>query len=616
MIILHNIKLKNSLGIICSLILICTILTGCFSPKKSQMEPVTTERETVARPDDDDPQTEKLKVQEDFNDFLDEIFEKLITESTFTLRLRLKNPEAFGIDAVPVRIDSFDDTYVDNMIAQTNKWMTALKDFEYDYLTSEQKYTYDILEGCFNNDLLICENYIFYEPLSPMSGMQNQLPILFYELPMEDEEDIKECIQLLNTLPDYFKTIMDFEYKKAQNNCFMSENALNEIVKQCNELANADGFSFLIEHFTSTINDMASLTDEQKTVYTKELTDAVTYNFIDGYSYLADELTIIEATYKCNNVGLSITEKSKEYYEALIESYTGSGRTISELITMTEDALEDNLYSMQLILLANPDALEGMDDYTMPHEDNPEEALKYLLKEIEKDFPKAPVTSFNVLTVDKAMEDMLSPAFYMLPAIDDLSVNNIFVNYSEEYADMDLFPTLAHEGFPGHLYQTTYFASTNPHPLRQIVAPIGYSEGWAKYVETYSYELAGLDDYTAELLAIDQLFGFGLYSRVDMGIHYEGWNLQDTRKFLSTYGITDSDVISEIYYTILDNPGVYLQYYIGCLEILQLKETAKASLGADFSLLSFHKFILDCGPSQFYLIEEKFDKWLEMAKMK
>ncbi len=598
------------LSIFLTLILICSIISGCLSNplKGNDKKPETpsesqTEKPTVSEED-------MFLTQELFNEFLDGLFEELITESTFSLRLRLKNPEIYGITDTEVKIDSFSETYFEDYKEKCNGWINSMTAFDYTHLTEEQQYTYDILLGTWQNDLLLAENSIFYEPMSPVSGIQNQLPVLFSELPIEDEADVTECIKLLNTIPDFFEILVDFQYKKGKSGCFMSENAYKEVTKQCTELAKKDGFGFLCDHFTEKINGVQGLDADKKDRYIQEITKAVTDNFIIGYTYLVDELAIIDATYENNETGLAASTAGRNYYEALVESYTGSGRTIDELIKMTELAIEDDLNNMQSVIASDPESLDKLDDYTMPYEGNPTGALKHLLRKIEDVFPKAPVTEFNVLSVDKALQDMLSPAFYMLPAVDDMNNNSIYINYSEKYADMDLFPTLAHEGYPGHLYQTTYFASKNPHPIRQIICPIGYSEGWAKYAEIYSYNFAGLDKNVATILSIDDIFGFALYSRVDMGIHYEGWNLQDTRRFFSKYNITDSAAISEVYYTLLDNPGIYLQYYIGYLEIIQMRDFAEASLGKDFSLMGFHRFILDCGPSQFYLIRERFEGWL------
>ena len=59
---------------------------------------------------------------------------------------------------------------------------------------------------------------------------------------------------------------------------------------------------------------------------------------------------------------------------------------------------------------------------------DPKEILNSLSLDIQKTFPKLPQTSVEVKYVPKAMEAHLSPAFYMIPALDDTEENVIYVN--------------------------------------------------------------------------------------------------------------------------------------------------------------------------------------------
>ena len=83
---------------------------------------------------------------------------------------------------------------------------------------------------------------------------------------------------------------------------------------------------------------------------------------------------------------------------------------------------------------------------------NPVSILKQLEEGIKKCFPEPPKTNVDVKYVPKAMEAHLSPAFYMIPAIDDYQDNVIYVNQAHMGNTLTLYTTLAHEGYPGHLY--------------------------------------------------------------------------------------------------------------------------------------------------------------------
>ena len=79
------------------------------------------------------------------------------------------------------------------------------------------------------------------------------------------------------------------------------------------------------------------------------------------------------------------------------------------------------------------------------------------------------------------MEPYTAPAFYMLPCIDNISDNTIYINTKDTSDRLSLFTTLAHEGYPGHLYQTVYchqyWKNQQITPLRSILYYGGFTEG-------------------------------------------------------------------------------------------------------------------------------------------
>ena len=240
----------------------------------------------------------------------------------------------------------------------------------------------------------------------------------------------------------------------------------------------------------------------------------------------------------------------------------------------------------------------------MMAEENPVTILQDLKEKISGAFPELSDTTVQVKYVPEAMEEHLSPAFYMIPAIDDYEQNVIYVNQAYMGNTLTLFTTLAHEGYPGHLYQTVYFSETNPDPVRMSFGFGGYVEGWATYAEMCSYYLAPLTKQQATLLQKNNSILLGLYSLADIGIHYEGWSLLDTIAFFSNYGITQTVKIEEIYDLIIGSPGNYLKYYIGYLEFLELKRDWMKEKGEDFSQKEFHKAVLSVGPAPFELVQK------------
>jgi uncharacterized protein (DUF885 family) len=242
----------------------------------------------------------------------------------------------------------------------------------------------------------------------------------------------------------------------------------------------------------------------------------------------------------------------------------------------------------------------------------PNEILEDLKQQCEEKFPSIDGYVCNIKNVPQALEGILSPAFYLTVPIDRPQDNSIYINNGSTSSEKNLYSTLAHEGYPGHMYQTLYFNKVNDCNLRKLLSFNSYSEGWATYVEYESYCFDnGLDPDLRELLRHNSAFTLALYAILDINIHYEGWDMDQVKDYLNQYfRINDSSVITDIYYDIAENPANYLEYYVGYLEIINMKQEAKRTLGDAYSDLDFHRFLLDIGPAPFRVIRPYFNEWL------
>jgi uncharacterized protein (DUF885 family) len=98
---------------------------------------------------------------------------------------------------------------------------------------------------------------------------------------------------------------------------------------------------------------------------------------------------------------------------------------------------------------------------------------------------------------------------------------------------------------------------------------------------------------------------------LDICIHYEDWNKEQTAKYLGTfYNIEKTDIVDSIYSSLVENPTNYMEYYVGYMEIMEMLHTAKQILKDDFNLKDFHTFLLDIGPAPFSVIQPALRSWL------
>lgn len=549
-----------------------------------------------------------------FNDFLTELFINDVSTDTLTLHYKLKDPSAYNITLEEVSFGDFNLDNLDEELADLNETLDSLEAFDYDSLSVSQQLTYDILyEELVNN--IDSYNYIYYiEVLSPTLGIQAQLPVYMNEYTLYTKSDADDYIELLYQIKPYFEQLLAFEQKKSEMGLFMADFNVDAIIEQCEEFIKTPEENLLLEIFDDKLTaELPDLTTEEHNDYIQRNHDAVIQSVIPAYQMLIDGMSALKGT-GVNDGGLCNFEDGKDYYEYLVKESTGSSKSVSKLIKLTENRIQQDITLISLVSSKSENIMEEFQN-AVPSVTDPLDTLNYLQTAITEDFPEPVSNTYTVKYVHPSLEENLSPAFYMIPPIDDPDANVIYINnYHNDGSDpMQLFSTLAHEGYPGHLYQTTMFSSTNPHPLRQLLHYSGYVEGWATYVELQSYAWSGVNENMCDLLRANTDISLAICSRVDLGANYEGWTLTETEEYLAQFGFT-ADTAKSIFEAVITDPANYLSYYIGSVEFEELSTLAEDELDENFDPKEFHRFILETGPCQFDVLEKYLQIWIDSQK--
>lgn len=533
-----------------------------------------------------------------FRNFTLCFFQQEVASNTINLHYSLQNPKAYGITEIPISLGSYDMNET-STLASIENWEASLRKFSYYSLSKENRLTYDILSHYFSSLKEEISYYLYNEPLSPITGIHAQLPVLLAEYQFANRQDIETYLKLLDTTPDYFASLIRFQQQKSSSGLFMSDATADAVIEQCNAFLSMEEENYLLSTFEERLNNMAELSPKEREEYIKQNHTVVFNSVIPAYETLALSLDNLKGSGK-NDLGVCSLPDGQSFYSYLIASETGSDRTVEELKTLISEQIVADLLDLQQVLQENPSILEETNSVT----DSPENILRSLEMLISDAFPTPASVDVNIKYVPTALQKYLSPAFYLIPAIDGFENNTIYINEAYNMDHISLFTTLAHEGYPGHLYQTTYFANTNPDPIRTLLTFSGYVEGWATYAEMCSYYLSSLEKPHATLLQKNNSLILGLYAMADIGIHYDGWTLAQTIEFFSRYGISDETTIQEIYQYIVGDPANYATYYVGYLEMLELKKLFIEKKGADFSQKDFHEKILEIGPAPFEIIRK------------
>lgn len=565
------------------------------------------------------------------------IFTTDISGNPLNLHYTLAYPESSGIKDYSLSLGTFDPSQLSGQKILLENRRTMINTFPARDLSPDNRLTQQILSLYYETQLLPARQYLLDEALSPSLGTQAQLPILLAEYTFRKEDDVRNYLKLLTSVDSYLESILSFEKLKAQNGTFMSDATADRIISQCSAFIKDPDDNYLASVFSEKIQSLSGISEQKKAAYQKLHNQILTGQVLPAYQSLIDGLYLLKGSGK-NPGGLCQFAGGKAYYEYLIKSSCGIYDTVPEIqsrlihqfqtdlslatkltgsstatptfakdvflpISKAETGTLSGIFSFSAGLI---DAASGLSFTSTPSaaETSPEQILEDLQKQIQTDFPAVPSTSYEVKYVHPDLEEHLSPAFYLTPPIDTLSPNDIYINRHANMSGLELYTTLAHEGFPGHLYQTITFASSAPDPVRYLPAMGGYVEGWATYAESFAYTYYQPDSTDGQLAWLNRSLNLCMMSLLDTVIHYNGWNQERCATFLSQLGITDNTIQKEIYQVIVEDPANYLKYYLGYLQFLDLQQEVRELAGDAFHLHSFHQKVLSAGPCQFPILKQ------------
>ena len=571
-------------------------LSGCHPGTEKQPTPTPTAMPTATP----NPQEEN-KGSAAFDQFTDDFFRSEIAANTINLHYTLAYPENFGITEYEI---SLGDGSYEGLVASYDalrQIKAAFEELNDDRLSKEQKFTYDILMDYIDTELST-ENLILYaEYFGPTTGYQAQLPVLLAEYTFRREQDIEDYLDLLCVVDDTFAGMLSLEQKKSEAGLFMSDKTLESILDQCRQFIRNPEENYMIEVFDAKVKEADWLTDEQRAAYSARNKELITTEVVGAYQMLIDGLSALQGT-GTNELGLSYFEDGKEYYEYLTYVATGSGKSVEELAVMIPNVIYEAVMDMQKVMSRDPDIESKWNSYEFCESD-PAAMLEDLRAKIAGVFPELPEVSYRIKYVHPSMEEHMSPAFYLTPPVDDFMNNVIYINRSHESSD--LYVTMAHEGFPGHLYQTVYTASKELPLIRSLFGYSGYTEGWAQYVEFMAYEMGGLDENIAQVLKYNSIAIMGIHAAIDIGVHYYGWGVDEVENFLYSYGLGSREAAESIFDYVVAEPANYLSYFVGYMEFTELQKKAEETWGEAYSDIRFYDVVLSLGPAPFPLLEEQ-----------
>jgi len=596
---------KHILSKIAALILICSLLATLVSGCRDLLEYFEEREESDATSDES-----VVVVEEDFDLLMDEIFADWVSNDSLTMNYFLADPYAMGIERPE---STFGDVLTAESIEESRQETIDLSDrldrFIYTSLRDDQKLVYEILRRLIELSWILEreDDFSYFTGyIRPLNGIQVQLPVLLAEFNFYTPDDIERYLDLIGDTHRYFTDIIEFERERSRRGFFLNEDNTDSVIEQIESFIENREDNLLITVFNYKIDGYGGISDEQKEQFKARNKEAVLNSVLRAYDDLLAAMKELRGV-GVNPGGLASLPDGGEYAHAMLRLRTGTDKSARELERLLDDWISTVWFTIMDLLHGEHQLIQRFISGDLGNIDagTPQSYILALQNHIERDFPQIKETHLSILEVHESLQEHMSPAFYLAPAIDRFNENVVYINPTSTGDNLFLFTVLAHESYPGHMYQTVYFLQQSPHPIRVTLSNTGYSEGWATYAEMTSYFFAGLDYEEAALLWNLRFFDMLLTSVADLGVNVNGWSYNDVADFFDEYGLSDETVVRSVYNRVVGVPLISLNYAVGYIEMVELYNEAESTLGNDFNTLDFHRFILDFGSAPFPIIRER-----------
>lgn len=558
--------------------------------------------------------------QKKFDEFMKQEFVESMEQSYPNTHIILENPKDYGVDTskTKVQIDKeLNETTMKENKELNEKSAKDFKEFDRDTLSDEQKETYDIYSYMLDYTTEMNDSKFDYMsmPLESMTGMHTQLPTLFSDWTLRNEQDVKDVITLMKSVRPYMDSILAYTKKQEEKGTLMLD--IKSVKEYCEKVVKEDVNSSVLTGLNESIDNL-KLGDDKTKQYKAELKKAFQEYFLPAYSDIIKTMKELDSS-KNNTLGLSHMKNGKEYYELLFKQATGTDKSIEDIKKELNSMSRSSLLAVQSVISKNKNLYdEYVNGKIKTKYKDFESMLKDLDKDIKDDFPSVGTLNYRIRPIGEDLASGGVAAYFNIPALDGTTPKQIRVNMLEDALNvqsLETFSTVAHEGIPGHMYQIAYAYKNVKDPWRNSMASfLGYTEGYATYTELYA--LKYLDGVSADAVKLQQnmvVYQDCLIALADIGIHYEGWTKEDLSNFLEENGLGVSDV-SDFYNQLQANPTAFLSYYVGYVQIANLKKDAQEELKDKFNDRDFHEAILKSGAAPFHVVEENVKDYIESAK--
>ncbi|MBU2425471.1 MAG: DUF885 domain-containing protein [Gammaproteobacteria bacterium] len=454
--------------------------------------------------------------------------------------------------------------------------------------------------------------------------------------PINNEQDAKNYLARLELFGPALKSISD-KFNTDVKSGWIPPRVLLD--KAQNILKNY-GNSIATEHplyldFAAKLSKVSDLTDEQKQPMLQLAAKHISTVVAPGYQQLLADV-VATLPHGRSEAGIWAQPNGSDFYAYSVSQLGDTDLTPDQIHQIGLDEVARISKEMDVILKANGynegsvgdrmTALAEEPRFLYPDSDAGRAellaALNGYIAEMDlrmpEQFATKPPYAVEVRRIPVEVQDSAAGGQYTSPSIDGSKPGIYWINLADMKANskFDLKTLTYHEANPGHHWQIALNLAQEQLPLLRRIAPYNaYAEGWGLYSELVAYEMGMYkDDAFGNLGRLKAELFRSVRLVVDTGMHAKKWTREQAIQYMAqTTGTASSDVISEIE-RYMAWPGQALGYKLGMLKIVELRELARAELGAQFDIRAFHDLVLLSGAVPMKVLEQKVKHWIASQK--
>ncbi len=526
--------------------------------------------------------------------------------------LDFEHPENYGINIDDVTWGDFwvenvpDNDFIDGVLQD-------LYSIDYETLEGDDRIFYDKIVYDFEEEAYGAQftAFTYIAPyLNWLTSIQCEVLFIMEVIPVTTVEEAENYILLVKDTDRYFDQILDFEEKRVEYGYADADEQYEKIAESFDNFAEMKDNCFLYDSFAEKVGKIKGISDEDKERLIAENEAAMKEVFFPEMEECAQRMRALEGS-GGEYGGICQYPGGTEYYVFLCRAKTNSALTIEEQLEKAQknsDIVKDffsTLYSDTDWLAEYMDHQYGSDDT--------KENLDFLRETVKDDFPDIPEHDYFMMEVPEELSENMSPAAYLGYHLDNYNDNMILVNRSSVSAE---FGTVcAHEGYPGHMFQSLYTRAATDHPYMYLFDSIGYAEGWATYVQYYSYNYFAEPGKGRDVVIMEDLLNSMAFLRMDYGVNYEGWTKEDCNAyFKDVSGMSlPSSNLDKIYDIISLEPTYGVKYGMGFILTNGIIQDMKEKY-PDATDKEIHTAYLDALTGTFEQIRANTDRELSEKK--